>query len=1389
MFNFITNIFGNIFTRHSSSFLSSLMIFDFILKKVINGLAKFSNWLKGITWLVVRFVLWVIEAFEYIINSMLGLKTVDGKMEAMTLDDIFVYSNMNIEGRNGLSFIDGLVKVFKAMVAVAIVFLIVFTIIAIIRQEYANAQEGFEKKSKDGKVSVGNDKTGIMAKLFKNLIYIVVLPISMIFIITGVNSILAAFANAIGAAKGTVAGQILAASTYDANRYRKYANADQRTPIIISAYDSSDYKTENIENFALQIRSASVQDKLKSTADDIVNGGFLSFNKSLSYHNNKISNSADYGDYYEQFVCTAEQYQVMADFIDTAELLNLSFTIKSMDDPNINWKYVNDAVYSKTNNTLTINYRDASDLNNNGKDDDSYTIVYSPSNQITSPIQDALNSIMAMLGAGEYSDNVYNTMDRDDSGNFVNLVQWANEKALIKLSNAYNPEENYNQWTKEDQVIIYELNHFSSNNTFGDATVDDLKKGIELDVKQIVYRTYYPEADAYSSERTIDCVYINGSYYPVKISLDYADNFGNPYYELDVPDDVNFLAEEYSILKKSETSATLKLSNGFDINNYASWTTSDQIIVYEYYKDLSYNNSLSKYKFSEFESGVTLESSSYTITVQKDLDGNVQSTLTSKNYVLLNGTYYELYGDKLSGSTTTPGSFMQTLDSYARIYYDFKLNVDTSDPTNSNASYYQFVGADNIVEKIGSYGSVEGTEIYETDVSLKLSKNFNFKDISTWSYRDYFIFYLYIRYGVAHSLDDIKLRGVVGKINKKIGASEYYFIPEKYNTAEFANGIYISMDDINSISELNIQKSLNVDKILEENDIDTVEDKLFVNFDEFSSIHLKDAESRHFELSETFDYYDVSTWTVLDLILNYLSSKEVIADFDTINTIGYYAVKFETDNGIIYRFGTNGGTGTVYLSETNVNNLKDSSGRKMFPSFEAFLRSSAYRFITQLLNVSENDLISSKTDLVNNIFNTYSEDILETSKLISNLIDENFGEFNSVMTEYTYMNSLFNKDDLTTWTNMDIALYCITGSATGKYKSYVVRCPSGEFEADGTTPILHDYFIINDKALNISSNSDFECEVSAKNAEGDDTTLEISSSTLATYDSTNTTTTTITTADELSEFVNGLGLVQNEAPENLTLDSSLRYVYKINQTIDKNNLPADLSTATILDIILAEIMGNVTENQDYYFNIYKSGEFDYIKINGHYIEIYDNSRLDSQYKYIKFKPATMFLSAMKKDFIDSENKQDYNYDVEPEFSNISYLDTIIYSITNSIAVKGYEIISIKGIPYINVNGILIQIQYGASDFRDDINMETTGENALGNLSYSIPGADGTEQISSCDQVGYLYDNYYCKYISSAISSYDDKSIYPKACYNSNFNISDVKTWTPFILKISHTKMV
>ena len=65
-------------------------------------------------------------------------------------------------------------------------------------------------------------------------------------------------------------------------------------------------------------------------------------------------------------------------------------------------------------------------------------------------------------------------MERDDSGDFLNLVQWANEKALIRFSENFRLD-NSNTWTDTDEIIVYEFYHFASNNTFGTNTLDDFK--------------------------------------------------------------------------------------------------------------------------------------------------------------------------------------------------------------------------------------------------------------------------------------------------------------------------------------------------------------------------------------------------------------------------------------------------------------------------------------------------------------------------------------------------------------------------------------------------------------------------------------------------------------------------------------------------------------------------------------------------------------------------------------------------------------------------------------------------------------------------------------------------------------------------------------------------
>ena len=236
-----------------------------------------------------------------------------------------------------------------------------------------------------------------------------------------------------------------------------------------------------------------------------------------------------------------------------------------------------------------------------------YCLTLAPSNEVTSPISDALNSIMGMLGIGDYGKNQYKVMERDDSGDFLNLVQWANEKALIRFSENFRLD-NSNTWTDTDEIIVYEFYHFASNNTFGTNTLDDFKVerntetgelegGVELDVSKIVYKDYYPAADAYSKEKTIYCVLINGNYYNVHKSTELTDSYGNSYYELTslyggslVNKNVHFLDPDYSLLTKTDKEVTLQLSSSFDINEPCTfdgngniqtmkWTVSDQILL------------------------------------------------------------------------------------------------------------------------------------------------------------------------------------------------------------------------------------------------------------------------------------------------------------------------------------------------------------------------------------------------------------------------------------------------------------------------------------------------------------------------------------------------------------------------------------------------------------------------------------------------------------------------------------------------------------------------------------------------------------------------------------------------------------------------------------------
>ena len=91
---------------------------------------------------------------------------------------------------------------------------------------------------------------------------------------------------------------------------------------------------------------------------------------------------------------------------------------------------------------LDVTYRDAAKINN-PSDVVDYASASSPSSgneyktlqlttklDMTSPIADALNTASTLLGINE-TESSFNLMERDDTGDFVNLVQWANRKSRL----------------------------------------------------------------------------------------------------------------------------------------------------------------------------------------------------------------------------------------------------------------------------------------------------------------------------------------------------------------------------------------------------------------------------------------------------------------------------------------------------------------------------------------------------------------------------------------------------------------------------------------------------------------------------------------------------------------------------------------------------------------------------------------------------------------------------------------------------------------------------------------------------------------------------------------------------------------------------------------------
>ncbi len=192
----------------------------------------------GYTWEVVgSFLLWIgmflfnafyqvckwflafVDFLQYFIQKLIGLdywlspgdKTIKGATDSDLLFS-FLY-NETVQ------------NVFRALIGLFIVLLLVFTIFAIIRQEWQFAT--------GAKGASDNSKTTIIRSSLKAIGLVLVVPIMLILGVVSSNAILASIVKALSIDMSTSFGNtIFSVSAVSANRYRIYTDSKKRSPIV-----------------------------------------------------------------------------------------------------------------------------------------------------------------------------------------------------------------------------------------------------------------------------------------------------------------------------------------------------------------------------------------------------------------------------------------------------------------------------------------------------------------------------------------------------------------------------------------------------------------------------------------------------------------------------------------------------------------------------------------------------------------------------------------------------------------------------------------------------------------------------------------------------------------------------------------------------------------------------------------------------------------------------------------------------------------------------------------------------------------------------------------------------------------------------------------------------
>ena len=299
----------------------------FSILSIANGLISF---LGEVLYAVTKWILYFVDILFFYMQQMAGLNMDTSSLNRAVSKDSDMVFNFLLSNSTMIS------KIVRALIAMAIILIIVFTIFAIIKKQFDSMKTG---KAEDPKT--------VLLSSFKSILLLFITPIIAIVGIVASNVLLKAFYNATDVYRSASLGtQIFTAASNSANRYRQYAASGQRIPIT---FDFT--KQEEILEYYKENGTSSKMEEYLKSAENTIYSTYLMFNDEDfdSFAELEANGQAGLEGYYKVYDKSLltfedaltpyrrvrtfnEEYYVMADVIDFAISSSSILHIKTIEE-------------------------------------------------------------------------------------------------------------------------------------------------------------------------------------------------------------------------------------------------------------------------------------------------------------------------------------------------------------------------------------------------------------------------------------------------------------------------------------------------------------------------------------------------------------------------------------------------------------------------------------------------------------------------------------------------------------------------------------------------------------------------------------------------------------------------------------------------------------------------------------------------------------------------------------------------------------------------------------------------------------------------------------------------------------------------------------------------